>query len=86
MYRTLSQLRDSINQLIEQQGEDAPVAAFIFTNEDVFTMNEDDEQVTVERGVAANVLCNLESYDYIYEQIFNCIDEELTERGLQPND
>ena len=33
MYRTLSELRDIINSIIDKQGEDAPCAAFVFTQD-----------------------------------------------------
>ena len=75
---TLANLRDRVNRLIENQGEDAPVAAFIFTNPDVFVMDEDGEQVTQSREIAAQVLNNVEDdYDYLYEEVFNCIENEL---------
>ena len=44
MYRTLSELRDTINQLIESQGENAGCAAFVFTQNDVFEYNEEMTQ------------------------------------------
>lgn len=66
--------------MIAKQGEDAPVAAFIFTGEDVFVMDEDGEPVTQSREIAAQVLNNVEDdYDYLYEEIFNCIENELRE-------
>jgi len=74
---TLAHLRDRVNRLIETQGEDAPAAAFIFTNEDVFVMDEDNNPDPVRREIAETVLSELEDYDYIYEEIFNCIEEEL---------
>ena len=79
MYYTLSQLRDSINQKIVEQGEDAPVCAFIFTNEDVFVMDKDGNPDPVQREIAETVLCNLDEYDHIYTEIFNVIDQELAE-------
>ena len=80
MARTLQQLQESVNRLIEQQGADAPVAAFIFTNPDVFVMDEDGEQVTQSREIAEQVLNNVEDdYDYLYSEIFDCIDNELRE-------
>ena len=80
---TLAHLRDRVNRLIEQQGEDAPVAAFIFTNEDVFVWSEDGgDQVPVDREVAFDILNEVEDYDYIYTQIFDLIEEELTSRNL----
>ncbi len=40
MFRTLSELRDSINSMIESQGENAPCAAFVFTKEDVKDLDD----------------------------------------------
>ena len=77
MYRTLAQLRDSINQLIDEQGEDAPVAAFVFTNEDVFTMDEDYNPNPVDRELAEKVLSSIEDIDNIYTTVFDCIENEL---------
>ena len=77
MARTLQQLKESVERLIEQQGNDAPVAAFIFTNEDVFVMDEDGNPDPVHREIAETVLDNIEDYDYIFTEIFNCIEQEL---------
>jgi hypothetical protein len=82
MARTLQQLKESVERLIEQQGEDAPVAAWIFTNEDVFVMDDDCNQVKQPREIAENVLSNLDDYDYLYTEIFDCIDNELRELGV----
>jgi hypothetical protein len=80
MARTLQQLKESVERMIAEQGADAPVAAFIFTNPDVFVMNEDGEQVTQSREIAEQVLNNVEDdYDYLYEEVFNCIENELRE-------
>jgi len=84
MYRTLSQLRDSINQLIEQQGEDAPVAAFIFTKNDVIHYNEGDdgfpnldEEKFLNDEDTDEVLVDLGGCDYIYEQVNEIIEDEV---------
>jgi hypothetical protein len=80
MARTLQQLKESVDRLIEQQGADAPVAAFIFTSEDVFVMDDNGDQVTQPREIAERVLNNVEDdYDYLYTEIFDCIDNELRE-------
>ena len=80
MARTLQQLKESVDRLIEQQGADAPVAAFIFTGEDVFLMDDNGDQVTQPREIAEKVLNNVEDdYDYLYSEIFDCIDNELRE-------
>jgi hypothetical protein len=79
---TLANLRHRVNQLIENQGEDAPCAAFIFTNDDVCTYKE-QIKIPVNREVAFEVLNSIEEdYDYLYSEIFDCIDRELRERGL----
>lgn len=83
MARTLQQLKESVERLIQQQGEDAPVAAFIFTNEDVYRMNEDGDPQYYPVDVAHQVLDSVEGdYDYLYEEIFNCIENELEDHKL----
>jgi hypothetical protein len=77
MARTLQQLKESVDRLIEQQGNDAPVAAFIFTNEDVFVMDEDGNPDPVQREIAETVLDNVEDYDHIFTEVFDVIEEEL---------
>ena len=79
MARTLQQLKESVERLIEEQGKDAPVAAFIFTNEDVFVMDEDGNPDPVSREIAETVLDNVEDYDHIYTVIADVIEEELKE-------
>ena len=65
--------------MIAEQGENAPVAAFIFGQYDVYTIDDDDNIVHEPVEIAAQVLSNLESdYDHIYEDIFSCIDTELS--------
>lgn len=82
MARTLQQLKESVETLIKQQGANAPVAAFIFTNADVFVMDDDGEPLVQPRGVAEKILNEVENYDYLYTEIFNCIDTELRNLGL----
>lgn len=79
MARTLKQLKESVERLIKQQGEDAPVAAFIFTNEDVFVMDDDGNPDPVRREIAETVLDNVEDYDYIISEVFDIIEKELRE-------
>ena len=84
MARTLQQLQESITRLIEQQGPDAPVAAFIFTMEDVFLIDEDTlEETPLPVDVCADVLNEVEDSDYICEQVFEMIDDELTRKGVK---
>jgi hypothetical protein len=84
MYRTLSELRNSIDQLIVQPGKDAPVAAFVFTKEDVFFYPKDengienlDEQVHLNAEDTDEVLLELGGCDYIYEQVNEIIEDEV---------
>ena len=84
MFRTLSELRDIVDRLIDAQGEDAPCAAFVFTKEDVFFYPKDENGIedldTQERLNAEDtddVLTELGGCDYIYEQVFEVIDDEV---------
>jgi shikimate kinase len=84
MYRTLSQLRDSINELINEQGENAPVAAFVFTKNDViyYEDGEDgfpdlDEEKSLSDEYTDDVLLALGGCDYIYEQVNEIIEDEV---------
>ena len=77
MNRTLSQLKESVDRLIEQQGADASCAAFIFTKEDVFNMDENGEEVYFDEQTTNKVLRNLDETDYILEQAFDCIEDYI---------
>ena len=79
MYYTLSQLRDSINQRIVEQGETAPVAAFIFNGNDVVTQDDDYNEVTYPDGVVQEVLIGIGDSVYIYEMILDKIKIEISE-------
>ena len=80
MTRTLAELRQQIDNLIKQQGENASVAAWIYTKEDV--LDYPDEDVTITEEVATKVINKLDDYDYIYTEIFDCIDDELRELNV----
>jgi len=80
MYRTLSELKQSVERLIEQQGEDAPCAAFVFTKNDVFVANYDEGDIVEEYlnvEDTDDVLTEVGGCDYIYEQIGEVIDDEV---------
>lgn len=83
MARTLQQLKESIERLIEQQGADAPVAAYIFTQEDVFKMDEDGNPESLSLEIAEKVLDNVDAYDYPYEVIFDCIEQEIEQNIIK---
>jgi hypothetical protein len=80
MTRTLAELRRSIDNMIKQQGENAPVAAWIYTKEDV--LDYPDDEVNVTEDVAYKVIESLDQYDHIYTEIFDCIDEELRQMNV----
>ena len=84
MYRTLSQLKESVERLIEQQGEDAPVAAFIFSKNDVIYYTDGDdgfpdlnEEKFLNDEDTDDVLIELGGCDYIYEQVNEIIEDEV---------
>lgn len=84
MNRTLKQLRQSIDLMISELGEDAPVAAWIFNAEDVkyqFNPN-DNKDYEIPQDKAEEVIAALDDYDCVYTEIYECIDNELRERGL----
>jgi hypothetical protein len=73
MNRTLQQLKESVERLIEQQGADASCAAYIFTKEDVFVENDDCEQLYFDEEITNKVLNDLNNNDYLMQQAFDCI-------------
>ena len=77
---TLAQLKQRIDKLIEDQGEGSPVAAFIYTKEDVVQYDDDGNEVEVEDNkIVEDVLYNLEDTGYIYTVINDTIDDQLKE-------
>jgi len=80
MFRTLSELRDSINSMIDAQGENAPCAAFVFTQHDVFENDKDDQEVYFSSLFTQDVLADVGGSDYIYEQVGEMIDDAISLR------
>jgi len=80
MFRTLSELRDSIDQLIESQGENAACAAFIYTGEDVFEFDANDNEVHFSKQLTEDVLCDVGGSSYIYEQVGEMIGDYISMR------
>ena len=77
---TLSQLKQRIDQLIENQGEESPCAAFIYTKEDVVQYDDDGNEVEIEDDrIIEDVLYEVEDTDWIYTQIHEIIEDELKE-------
>ena len=64
--------------MIVEQGESAPVAAFIFTSNDVTSLDDNCNKVTYSDGVVQEVLIGLGDSDYINDQMFGIIEDEIT--------
>ena len=85
MNYTLKELRDRVNKMIEQQGEDAHCGAWIYTKNDCHLKDEDgniDYDNTVEDPeVIERIFDEVGNIDYIYTVISECVDE-VTEEQL----
>ena len=86
MNYTLSQLRDRVNQMIEQQGEDAHCAAWIYTKNDCHLKDEDGEIDCINNvedpEVIERIFDDVGNIDYIYEVIQDCVDEVVEEQVM----
>ena len=84
MNYTLKQLQDRITNLIEQQGEDAHCAAWIYTQEDIHLKDEDGEIIDLisveDADVLERVFNDVGNIDYIYQVIQECVDEVAEEQ------
>ena len=85
MNYTLSQLRDRVNKLIEQQGEDAHCAAWIYTKEDIYIEDSEcnhDYIADKHPGLAERIFNDIGNIDYIYTVIQECVDEVTEEQFM----
>jgi hypothetical protein len=83
MYRNLANLKQRVDDLIATYGEDAYVAAFVFSPADVFTMDENCDEQYLPDEDACEVLYEVGNTDYIYEQIGEIIDDEIARLKLK---
>lgn len=83
MYRNLADLKQRVDDLIATYGEDAYVAAFVFSPADVFEMDENNDEIYLPDEDACEVLYEVGNTDYIYEQIGECIDDEIARLKLK---
>ena len=79
MNYTLKQLQDRVNRLVEQQGEDAYCAAWIYTKEDIH-MKDSDGEIDYDAQVddvelIEKIFDDVGNIDYIYQVIQECVDE-----------
>lgn len=84
MNYTLKQLQERVNKLIENQGEDAHCAAWIYTKHDCHLKDEDGE-IDYNNNVEdpATLECifdDIGNIDYIYEVIQEYVNECVEER------
>ena len=76
-FYSLKALRARVDNLIEQQGEDAPAAGWIYTSEDVVKYDEEGDEVYQSDEVCQSVLINLQDYDSIHQSIVDAIETEM---------
>ena len=86
MNYTLKELQKRVNQMIENQGEDAHCAAWIYTKNDCHLKDEDgniDYDNNVEDAdVIERIFDEVGNIDYIYQVIQECVDEVVEEQVI----
>ena len=86
MNHTLKELQDRVNNLIEQQGEDAHCAAWIYTKDDCHLKDEDGEFDYInnveDAEVIERIFDDIGNIDYIYQVIQECVDEVTEEQVM----
>ena len=83
MNYTLKQLQQRVNQLIENQGEDAYCAAWIYTAEDCSVPLKSGEPLypaVEDSELAERIFNDVGNVDYIYQVIQECVDEATEEQ------
>ena len=86
MNYTLKELQQRVNNLIEQQGEDAHCAAWIYTKNDCHLKDEDGEfdyqQNVEDPELTERIFNDVGNIDYIYTVIQECVDEVTEEQYM----
>ena len=86
MNYTLQQLKDRVNTLIEQQGETAYCAAWIYTAEDCAIRDEEKEEIDYvavgDPELSERIFNDIGNIDYIYTVIQECVDEVTEEQFM----
>ena len=77
MYTTLEDLRDSVDRLIADLGKDAPCAGFVYTQHDVYVVDEDGDFIGQSPEVVEKVLGSVGENEYVHELIGTMIEKEL---------
>ena len=81
MNYTLKELQERVNKLIEQQGEDADCAAWIYTKEDCY-VDKNMEETVEDPEVLERIFDDVGNNDYIYQIIQECVDEVTEEQYM----
>ena len=66
MYQQLSDLKTLVNTLIDQQGEDAQCASFVYTKTDVFYYENDNNKVYLNETQTNIILQDIGNTEYIF--------------------
>jgi len=86
MNYTLKQLQDRVSRMIEEQGENAECAAWIYTKEDCHLKDKDGEidydNVVEDPALLARIFDDVGNNDYIYQVIQECVDEVTEEQVM----
>ena len=86
MNYTLKELQQRVNQLIENQGEDAHCAAWIYTKEDCHLKDENGEfdydNVVEDPELIERIFDDVGNIDHIYTVIQECVDEVTEEQFM----
>ena len=86
MNYTLKQLQERVNKLIENQGEDAHCAAWIYTKEDCHLKDENGEfdydNVVEDTATLVRIFDDVGNIDYIYMMIQEFVDEVVEEQVM----
>ena len=85
MNYTLKQLQHRVNEMIKQQGEDAHVAAWIYSKEDIYRETEDgefDHFALDNPELVERVFDEVGNIDHIYTVIQECVDEVSEEQYM----
>ena len=86
MNYTLKKLQQRVNNLIEEQGEDAYCGAWIYTAEDCMIRDEDGEvsEYPCDKypELAERIFNDIGNIDHIYTVIQECVDEVTEEQYM----
>jgi hypothetical protein len=83
--RTLRELDTYVKALIRKHGDTGPCAAWVITNDDLLTEDDNsDKEVILAANEAKMVLTEINSsdHDYIVDEILRVVDNELSTRGF----